>query len=43
MPRLWAAMLVSALIGIAFFAIVALLERWIIPWHSSLREDGKNG
>lgn len=39
MPRLWAAMLVSALIGILFFALVALIERWVIPWHSSMRED----
>jgi NitT/TauT family transport system permease protein len=38
MPRLWAAMLVSALIGILFFALVALLERWVIPWHSSMRD-----
>lgn len=39
MPRLWAAMLLSALIGILFFAIVALLERLLIPWHSSMRAN----
>ncbi len=39
MPKLWAAMLVSALIGIVFFAAVALLERIFIPWHSSMREE----
>ena len=38
MPRLWAAMLLSALIGILFFALVALVERLAIPWHSSMRE-----
>ncbi|MXW47120.1 MAG: ABC transporter permease subunit, partial [Gammaproteobacteria bacterium] len=38
MPRLWAAMLVSAAAGILFFALVALAERWIIPWHSSMRK-----
>ena len=38
MPRLWAAMLVSAATGILFFALVALAERWIIPWHSSMRK-----
>ncbi|WP_051231704.1 ABC transporter permease [Kaistia adipata] len=43
MPRLWAAMLMSAVIGIVFFAIVALLERWLIPWHSSIRDDAKTG
>ena len=38
MPRLWAAMIVSALIGILFFALVALIERVAIPWHASMRE-----
>ena len=39
MPKLWAAMLVSALIGILFFGAIALLERVAIPWHSSMRKD----
>ncbi len=39
MPRLWAAMIVSALIGILFFAAVALIERVAIPWHASMREQ----
>lgn len=43
MPRLWAAMLASALIGILFFAIVAVVERLVIPWHSSFREEGRAG
>lgn len=38
MPRLWAAMAVSAVMGIAFFAIVAALERIAIPWHASMRD-----
>jgi NitT/TauT family transport system permease protein len=38
MPRLWAAMIVSALIGVVFFALVALAERLLIPWHASMRE-----
>ncbi|MFM9857192.1 ABC transporter permease [Pseudoxanthobacter sp. M-2] len=38
MPRLWAAMIISALIGILFFALVALIERLAIPWHASMRE-----
>jgi NitT/TauT family transport system permease protein len=41
MPRLWAAMLASAVIGILFFALVALVERLVIPWHSSFREDAR--
>lgn len=39
MPRLWAAMLLSALIGILFFALIAWIEKRAIPWHSSMRED----
>ncbi len=39
MPRLWAAMLMSALIGIAFFALIALLERILVPWHSSAQDN----
>jgi NitT/TauT family transport system permease protein len=39
MPKLWAAMFVSAVIGIAFFGLVALAERLLIPWHSSMRKN----
>lgn len=39
MPRLWAALFVSALIGLVFFAIVSLVERAVIPWHSSMRVE----
>jgi len=35
MPRLWAAMLISALMGILFFLIIAALERIFVPWHAS--------
>ncbi|MDX1742614.1 MAG: ABC transporter permease [Ruegeria sp.] len=38
MPRLWAAMLLSALLGIVFFLIIALLERIFVPWHASMDE-----
>lgn len=38
MPRLWAAMLASALLGILLFVLVAAAERLLIPWHSSMRE-----
>ncbi len=36
MPKLWAAMLLSALMGIVFFLIVAALERIFVPWHASM-------
>jgi NitT/TauT family transport system permease protein len=39
MPRLWAALIISALIGLTFFAIVSLIERFVIPWHSSMRTE----
>ena len=39
MPRLWAAMLLSAVIGILFFGLIAWLEKRVIPWHVSVRED----
>ena len=38
MPRLWAAMVVSAIMGVVLFAVVARLERIAIPWHSSMRD-----
>jgi len=38
MPRLWAAMAVTAAIGIALFAVVAIVERLVIPWHASMRD-----
>jgi NitT/TauT family transport system permease protein len=37
-PRLWAAMLLSALLGIVFFLIIALLEKIFVPWHASMDE-----
>jgi NitT/TauT family transport system permease protein len=39
MPRLWAAMLMSALLGIVFFLIIAQLERILVPWHASMHEE----
>ncbi len=39
MPRLWAALFVSALLGMVFFALVTLFERLMIPWHSSVRAE----
>ncbi|MFB2553043.1 ABC transporter permease [Ensifer soli] len=39
MPRLWAAMLLSALLGIVFFALVAILERLLVPWHASVQDS----
>ena len=34
----WSAIMVTAAAGIAFYLLVLVLERLVIPWHSSLRE-----
>jgi NitT/TauT family transport system permease protein len=34
--RLWATNLITALVGIAFFGVVALAERWFVRWKPSL-------
>ena len=37
MPIAWAAIVAAALVGLALYALVSLLERAIIPWHVSFR------
>lgn len=34
----WSAILVTAVVGIAFYLLVLAIERLVIPWHASLRE-----
>lgn len=36
--RAWAAIIVSAIIGISFYLLVLFAERLLMPWHTSLRE-----
>jgi NitT/TauT family transport system permease protein len=36
--RAWSAILVASLIGIGFYNVILLLERWIMPWHAALRK-----
>jgi len=38
-PRLYAAVLIAALLGIALFALVALVERLALPWRRVERRD----
>ena len=33
----WAAILVASVLGIAFYATVALAERIVLSWHPSIR------
>jgi NitT/TauT family transport system permease protein len=35
----WAAILLGAVSGITFYLAVVLLERWLIPWHPSVRGE----
>ena len=35
--RVFAAVLVSAVLGVLLFVVVALLERWLLPWQRSAR------
>ena len=36
----WAAVSLAALAGILFYLLIALVERLVIPWHSSARNEG---
>jgi len=33
----WAAILLGAVIGIGFYVAISLVERYVIPWHASVR------
>lgn len=35
----WAAIIVACIVGITFYLVIIGLERLIIPWHASLREN----
>jgi len=37
--RAWAAILMASIIGIAFYTLVVMAERWIMPWHASVRNS----
>ena len=42
MPIAWAAIVVAAMVGLALFGAVSLIERAVIPWHVSVRiRDGE--
>jgi NitT/TauT family transport system permease protein len=35
----WAAILLGAITGIAFYLVIVAVERLVIPWHASLRSQ----
>jgi NitT/TauT family transport system permease protein len=39
LPLMFAALTVLSLIGVILFALVDLVERWMIPWHASQRNE----
>ncbi len=37
--RAWTGIIMASLIGISFYLVVLLVERWVMPWHVSFRES----
>jgi NitT/TauT family transport system permease protein len=37
--RAWTGIIMASLIGIFFYVVVLLVERWVMPWHVSFRES----
>ena len=37
--RAWSAIIMASLIGLSLYFVVLALERWLMPWHVSLRGD----
>ena len=35
----WAAVSLAAVAGIVFYTVIAVIERLVIPWHSSTRNE----
>ena len=38
--RAWTGIIMASIIGISFYVAVIVAERWLMPWHSSLRRKG---
>ncbi|MBL8157350.1 MAG: ABC transporter permease, partial [Anaerolineae bacterium] len=38
-PESWSAIIVAALLGIIFYLVVSAVERVLMPWHISFREE----
>jgi NitT/TauT family transport system permease protein len=38
-PEAWSAIIVASLFGILFYLLVSIVERAIMPWHVSFREE----
>ncbi|NWF69400.1 MAG: ABC transporter permease [Chloroflexi bacterium] len=38
-PEAWAAIIVASVLGILFYALVSAVERAVMPWHVSFRDE----
>ncbi len=38
--RAWTGIIMASAIGISFYVVVLLVERWAMPWHVSFRKKG---
>ena len=39
LPLMFAALLILSMVGVLLFLVIELVERWMLPWHSSQRLD----
>ncbi|MCW5642305.1 ABC transporter permease [Comamonadaceae bacterium G21597-S1] len=39
LPLMFAALVLLSMVGVILFLLVELVERWLMPWHASLRHD----
>ncbi|MCA1554531.1 MAG: ABC transporter permease [Chloroflexi bacterium] len=37
----WAAIVIACVLGIGFYGVVMLIEKWLMPWHLSQRESSR--
>lgn len=38
-PKAWSAIIMASIIGLSLYFVVLGMERWLMPWHVSLRKD----
>jgi NitT/TauT family transport system permease protein len=38
--RAWTGIIMASLIGISFYLVVLLVERWVMPWNVAFRDSG---
>ncbi len=38
----WAAIIIASVVGITFYVVISLIERFAIPWHASVRNSAED-